>query len=179
VPRHRGGRCSGVSSRGAGDGAVGVDGSGADAVVGVGREGRGWRPLQMPAKAPGWAWSASTLPALPGEPVHEGLLEQSRRSIRATHPMPSVVTRQPAVVGINTLLLFAGILTIRDMKTTREWEEANTVEGNTLALETQLRHARRSVARCRRNYPWSQPSLAIMPTALGISYAFGNGQVPV
>ena len=81
--------------------------------------------------------------------------------------------------GINTLPFFVSVSTIGDMKTAREWKEANTVEGSTLQLETQLRHARRSVARRWRNYPWSQPSRAIMPTGLGISYAFGNGQVPV
>jgi hypothetical protein len=93
--------------------------------------------------------------------------------------MPSVVARQPAVGGINTLLFFVGLPTIGDMNKAREWKEAKTVEGSTLQLETQLKHARRSVARCWRNYPWSQPSRAIMPTVLGISYAFGNGQVPV
>jgi hypothetical protein len=65
------------------------------------------------------------------------------------------------------------------MKTAREWKEANTVEGSTLRLETQLKHAGRSVARCRRIYPWSQLIREIMPAALGISYAFDNGQVPV
>jgi hypothetical protein len=107
------------------------------------------------------------------------VLEQSRHPIRATHPMPAAVARHPAVGGINTLLFFVGVPTIGDMKTARGWKEANTVEGSRLQLETQLRHAQRSVARCRRNYPWSQPSRAIMPTALGTSYAFGNRQVPV
>jgi hypothetical protein len=110
------------------------------------------------------------------------------RSTSSCHAFPSsapvvpwlvVASRQPAVAGINTLLFFVDVLTVGDMKTAREWKEANTVEGNTLQLATRIRHARRSIARCWHNYPWSQPSRAIMPTALGISYAFGNGQVPV
>jgi hypothetical protein len=46
---------------------------------------------------------------------------------------------------------------VRDMRTTREQKEANTVEQNL----------------------WSQPSHSVVPFRLGISYARGTGQVPV
>jgi hypothetical protein len=55
------------------------------------------------------------------------------------------------------------------MKRAREQKEANTVEAMTGQLEAWL----------RRHSPCSLPSRAIMCTSLGISDAFGNGQVPV
>jgi hypothetical protein len=58
---------------------------------------------------------------------------------------------------------------MKDMKAAREQKEANTVEANTGELEAQL----------WRRYPCSLPSRAIMSTGLGISDAFGNGQVSV
>jgi hypothetical protein len=53
--------------------------------------------------------------------------------------------------------LLVAVLIVRHMRTTREQKEANTVERNL----------------------WSQPSCAVMPFRLGISYARGTGQVPV
>jgi hypothetical protein len=134
-------------------------------------------PSAMAARSRSCA--AGTAARHPAEPVLEGGPEQSRHPIRATHPMPAAVARHPTGGGINALLFFVGVPTIEDMRTARERKEANTVEGSRPQLETQLRHARRPVARCSRNYPWSQPSRAIMPAVLGTSYAFGTGQVPV
>jgi hypothetical protein len=59
--------------------------------------------------------------------------------------------------GINALLSLVAVLMVRDMRTTREQKEANTVERNL----------------------WSQPSYSVMPFRLSISYARGTGQVPV
>jgi hypothetical protein len=71
--------------------------------------------------------------------------------------------------GINTLPSLVASLTMKNMNTAREQKEANTVEANTDQLETWL----------WRHYPCSLPSRAIMSTSLGISDAFGGGQVPV
>ena len=48
-----------------------------------------------------------------------------------------------------------------------------------LKPETQRRLAQRAVARMERDYPWSRPSCAVVPSRLGISYAHGTGPVPV
>ena len=71
--------------------------------------------------------------------------------------------------GINTLPSSVAAFTMKDMKTARGQKEANTVEANTGQLEI----------RPRCHYPCSLPSRAIMSTNLGISDAFGTGQVPV
>ena len=72
---------------------------------------------------------------------------------------------------------------VKDMKTTREQKEANTVYSNKalakLKPETQRRHAQPSATRIDSNEPWSQPSCVAMSFRLGISHALGTGQVPV
>jgi hypothetical protein len=93
----------------------------------------------------------------------------------APYLLPTATLRVGGVGGINMLPCFVGALTIRDMKTARQQKEANTVEGNKVQLETQLWRA----ARSQCDNPWSRPSCAIMSIGLGISGAFGSGQVPV
>jgi hypothetical protein len=72
---------------------------------------------------------------------------------------------------------------VKDMNTTREQKEANTV--HTSKVEAKLRPQTQrwlslpSSARIDRNHPWSQPSCVAMPFRLGASYAPGTGQVPV
>jgi hypothetical protein len=62
------------------------------------------------------------------------------------------------------LLFFVGVLIVKDMRTTREQREANTV------------HADKFQANLK---PWSRPSRVAMSCCLGISYASGTGRVPV
>jgi hypothetical protein len=85
--------------------------------------------------------------------------------------------------GINTLLRLAVVYMVKDMRTTREQKEANTVHANkgqaTLKLETPRWLVRPSAARIERNLLWSQPSHVAMSLRLGISYSFGTRQVPV
>jgi hypothetical protein len=72
---------------------------------------------------------------------------------------------------------------VKDMKTTREQKEANTVHTNKalakLKLETQRRHAQPSATRIDCNDPWSQPSCVATFFRQGISYVSGTGPVPV
>jgi hypothetical protein len=94
----------------------------------------------------------------------EGIGAKSQRwRVDGTRPRFSVSG------GINTLPFLVAALTMKDMKTAREQKEASTVEANTGRLETRL----------WRHYPCSLPSRAIVSTGLGISDAFGIGQVPV
>jgi hypothetical protein len=69
------------------------------------------------------------------------------------------------------------------MRTAREQREANTVHTSKAQanLEPRLQpwHALQAIERIERNDPWSQPICAAMSFRLGISYAQGNGQVPV
>jgi hypothetical protein len=57
------------------------------------------------------------------------------------------------------------------MRTTREQEEASTVETSTVETST-------VELKMHRN-PWRQPSRFAMSFRLGISYARGTGPVPV
>jgi hypothetical protein len=81
------------------------------------------------------------------------------------------------------LLRLVAVHIVRDMRTTREQKEANTVHTDqvqaNLKPETQRRLAQRAVARIERDYPWLRPSCAVMPFRLGTSYARGTGRVPV
>ena len=76
---------------------------------------------------------------------------------------------EPGHGEINTLRFFVDVPTMRNHRTARKQKEVNTVDGNTI---------RRAITRSGHDYPWSQPICAIMSTGLGISEAFGNGQVP-
>jgi hypothetical protein len=76
-----------------------------------------------------------------------------------------------------------GVFIVKDMRTAREQEEANTVrikpvQAN-LPLEIQRSHGQRSAARIERDYLWSRPSCSAMSLRPGTSYAIGTGLVPV
>jgi hypothetical protein len=89
--------------------------------------------------------------------------------------------------GIIVLRLFVGAPKVEDMRTAREQREANTVQQKpvqrnedqaNLRRETWRAHAQRADLRIERDSLWSRPSCAAMSLRLGISYAFGSGQVP-
>jgi hypothetical protein len=120
---------------------------------------------------PTCSWATDSLPAAAAR-------DRARDQGRAR--MPRQARRNH---GINTLLWLVGVLTVKDMRTTREQKEANTVYTDkvqaNLKPETQRRFAQRAIARIERDYPWSRPSRVPMSCCLGISYATGTGRVPV
>ena len=82
-----------------------------------------------------------------------------------------------------------GVFIVKDMRTTREQKEANTVQSKhavpmnqaqiNLKPGFQRSHGQRAAARIERDYLWSRPSCAAMSLCLGTSYAIGTGLVPV
>ena len=76
-----------------------------------------------------------------------------------------------------------GVFIVKDMRTTREQKEANTVQQN--QAQTHLKpgfqrsHGQWAAARIERGSLWSRPSCAAMSLRLGTSYAIGTGPVPV
>jgi hypothetical protein len=76
-----------------------------------------------------------------------------------------------------------GVFIVKDMRTTREQKEANTVRTNqaqtNLKPGFQRSHGQWAATRIERDYLWSRPSCTAMSLRLGTSYAIGTGLVPV